>query len=106
MQALRVVRFPGLTLPRAWALAPVSALYVSNVGFALMGLQNLNIPMCASAEVHLALYCPGISMAQGTPPLSHVISYVHFNSSLFSLFIKAERSCGSIFILPTCSLHL
>lgn len=40
-----LVQFPALHLQRAWSLAPVTLLYVSNVAFALMGLQNLNIPM-------------------------------------------------------------
>jgi hypothetical protein len=44
-QALSVVSFTALNWQRAWSLAPVTLLYVSNVAFALMGLQNLNIPM-------------------------------------------------------------
>lgn len=44
-QAGNLVHFPALHLQRAWTLAPVTLLYVSNVAFALMGLQNLNIPM-------------------------------------------------------------
>jgi hypothetical protein len=45
LQVGNVVHFPALHLQRAWTLAPVTLLYVSNVAFALMGLQNLNIPM-------------------------------------------------------------
>lgn len=44
-QTLSIVEFPPVTLQRAWTLTPVTLLYVSNVAFALMGLQNLNIPM-------------------------------------------------------------
>ena len=45
MQALKIVTFTAVNWQRAWGLAPVTLLYVSNVAFALMGLQNLNIPM-------------------------------------------------------------
>lgn len=45
MQALQLVQFTALNWQRAYSLAPVTLLYVSNVAFALMGLQNLNIPM-------------------------------------------------------------
>lgn len=44
-QTLSIVNFPSVSLQRAWALTPVTLMYVSNVAFALMGLQNLNIPM-------------------------------------------------------------
>ena len=44
-QTLSIVNFPSVSVQRAWALTPVTLLYVSNVAFALMGLQNLNIPM-------------------------------------------------------------
>ncbi|BDA44780.1 UDP-N-acetylglucosamine/UDP-glucose/GDP-mannose transporter [Coccomyxa sp. Obi] len=45
LKALNIVTFPAVNWQRAWGLAPVTLLYVSNVAFALMGLQNLNIPM-------------------------------------------------------------
>ncbi len=45
VQALKIVTFTAVNWQRAWGLAPVTLLYVSNVAFALMGLQNLNIPM-------------------------------------------------------------
>ena len=37
--------FPAVHKQRAWSLMPVTLLYVGNVAFALMSLQNLNIPM-------------------------------------------------------------
>ena len=40
-----VVSIPPLSMGKAWSLLPVTVLYVSNVGFALLGLQSLNIPM-------------------------------------------------------------
>ena len=44
-QALAIVHFPAVNVQRAWALTPVTLLYISNVAFALLGLQSLNIPM-------------------------------------------------------------
>lgn len=45
LQVAGVVSFPPLSMPKARSLLPVTVLYVSNVGFALLGLQSLNIPM-------------------------------------------------------------
>ena len=45
VQALKIVEFTAVDWQRAWGLAPVTLLYVGNVACALMGLQNLNIPM-------------------------------------------------------------
>ena len=39
------VNFPAVHRQCAWSLMPVTLLYVGNVAFALMSLQNLNIPM-------------------------------------------------------------
>ena len=39
------MHFPAVHKQRAWSLMPVTLLYVGNVAFALMSLQNLNIPM-------------------------------------------------------------
>ena len=44
-QALRVIQLPPLSAAKAWALLPVTLLYISNVALALLGLQTLNIPM-------------------------------------------------------------
>ncbi len=42
--------FPAVHKQRAWSLMPVTLLYVGNVAFALMSLQNLNIPMYATLK--------------------------------------------------------
>lgn len=39
------VYFPAVHKQRAWSLMPVVLLYVGNVAFSLMSLQNLSIPM-------------------------------------------------------------
>ncbi|KAK9824238.1 hypothetical protein WJX72_008863 [[Myrmecia] bisecta] len=45
LKAVGAVKFPPLSLAKAWGLLPVTLLYVSNVGFALVSLQSLNVPM-------------------------------------------------------------
>ena len=45
MQITGYVYIPAVHRQRAWSLMPVTLLYVGNVAFALMSLQNLNIPM-------------------------------------------------------------
>lgn len=45
LRAAGVVQFPPLSAKKARHLAPVTILYTANVCFALLGLQNLNIPM-------------------------------------------------------------
>ena len=45
MQVTGYVHIPAVHRQRAWSLMPVTLLYVGNVAFALMSLQNLNIPM-------------------------------------------------------------
>ena len=45
MQVSGYVYFPAVHKQRIWSLMPVTLLYVGNVAFALMSLQNLNIPM-------------------------------------------------------------
>ena len=45
MQVTGYVYFPAVHKQHAWSLMPVTLLYVGNVAFALMSLQNLNIPM-------------------------------------------------------------
>ena len=45
MQVAGYVHIPAVHRQRAWSLMPVTLLYVGNVAFALMSLQNLNIPM-------------------------------------------------------------
>ena len=45
LRAAGIVQFPALSAKKARHLAPVTILYTANVCFALLGLQNLNIPM-------------------------------------------------------------
>jgi hypothetical protein len=45
LRAAGLVHFPALSARKARQLAPVTILYTANVCFALLGLQNLNIPM-------------------------------------------------------------
>ena len=45
VQVSGYVYFPAVHKQRAWSLMPVVLLYVGNVAFSLMSLQNLNIPM-------------------------------------------------------------
>lgn len=45
LRAAKAVSFPATNMAKAMALLPVTLLYTANVGFALLGLRTLNIPM-------------------------------------------------------------
>jgi hypothetical protein len=59
VQALNIVRFAPVHVQRAWALTPVTLLYVSNVGFALMSLQACPCNLHAGRVLSL----PSLDMA-------------------------------------------
>lgn len=49
-QLLGYAQYPRLSWSKAKSLTPVTVLYIANVGFALLSIQHLNIPMYNSLK--------------------------------------------------------